>query len=92
MTRAFLLFVAAVAISSCGVVQNAVDCQSICNRYKTCFDANYDVGACADRCRTDSNNNPDYEAESKACSDCIDDKSCASSTFTCATSCGTIVP
>ncbi len=77
--------------SSCDPVA-AVDCDAICNRYKSCFDSDYDTVACASRCRTDAKNDSDYKHKVDVCSACIDDQSCSSATFDCAGDCGDIVP
>lgn len=82
---------AAALLGSCGV-DNAFDCQSVCDRYQTCFDSDYDVGACAARCRDASDDDNDYEREADVCNACIDERSCGSATFNCAGSCGSIVP
>jgi len=81
-----------VLVGGCGAINNAVDCQAICNRYQSCFNSSYDTGACASRCRTDSANDPDYQHKATVCSACIDQQSCTSATFSCSGSCGTIVP
>jgi hypothetical protein len=78
-------------ISGCGV-GNAIDCHSICDRYKGCFDSSYNVDACASRCRTDSAKDSDYQRKADMCNTCIDERACTSATFNCATSCGSIVP
>jgi hypothetical protein len=90
-----LMIAGAIALGSlfgCGAVQNAVDCNGICNRYKTCFDSNYDVDKCESNCRDNANSNANYMTDVSDCNNCIDDKSCASATFTCATPCSTVVP
>jgi hypothetical protein len=78
-------------IPACNQADNAVDCNGICNRYQTCFDAKYDSGACQDRCRDDADTQG-YATKADACVTCISDKSCASATFECATQCAGIVP
>ena len=78
-------------ITGCGSVENAIDCNAICNRYKSCYDQSYDVGACDSKCRDDANADKDYMRKADACNDCLGDKSCATS-FTCATQCAGIVP
>lgn len=78
--------------AACDPIDNAVDCDAICNRYKTCFDSNYDVSACASRCRTDAKNDRDYAHKVDQCSACIDSQSCAASTFSCGADCDNIVP
>jgi hypothetical protein len=78
--------------SGCAEVKNAYDCNHICNRYKDCFDANYDVGACEDRCKTHANNDTAYANKAEACQTCEDDASCAGAAFGCAGDCIGIVP
>jgi hypothetical protein len=89
-----LLIVAAVMLgtSGCRQVENAIDCHGICNRYKDCFDHNYDDDACEDRCEDAANDNKDYMRKADACNDCLGDKSCASATFNCIDECAGIVP
>lgn len=71
---------------------NAVDCNNICERYKECYDADYDTGACVDRCLDDADTEG-YATKADACDACLDDqKSCAAQTFACATQCADIVP
>jgi hypothetical protein len=80
------------AVTSCDEVDEAFDCQSVCSRYRDCFDSNYDVGACRADCRARADNDPSVKAAADTCEACLDDMSCASSTFNCASSCGAIVP
>ena len=85
-------FVGIIGCSAADEVDNAVDCQSICDRYKSCFDSDYDVGACAERCRDNSNEDKDFQRKANVCNACIDDRSCSSATFGCATDCAGVVP
>ncbi|MDB4980785.1 MAG: hypothetical protein JWM82_1537 [Myxococcales bacterium] len=75
----------------CGAVDAAFDCQQVCTKYHDCFDGNYDIGKCRDRCRTSSANDSTVRAKADACESCIEGKSCVGS-FPCALDCGTIVP
>jgi hypothetical protein len=84
--------IAGALATGCGSVENAIDCHGICARYQTCFDSKYDVDACTSRCRDNAGKDPQYSREADSCNDCIDDKSCASATFTCGTDCAGIVP
>lgn len=86
-----LLLGAALTPAGCGDVDAAFDCQAVCSRYAECYDKNYDVGACRDRCRAEAKHDPDIKAKADACEDCIDGMSCAGATFSCASSCGTIL-
>ncbi len=81
-----------VGLLGCGPIDAAIDCHAICLRYQACFDAQYDVGACESRCRSNSANDTDYRHKADMCSACIDDRSCASATFSCPTECLTVVP
>jgi hypothetical protein len=82
----------ALLVLGCGKIDNAIDCHQVCDRYRDCYDAKYDVDACADRCRDASSKDSDYQSKADQCEACIGSKSCAAATFQCATSCGSIVP
>lgn len=86
-----LLFLSSLGFMStaCDEADQAIDCNQICNRYKDCFDADYDVGACVDRCEPMLDEDP-HAADD--CENCIDDRSCTGAAFNCATECGGIVP
>jgi hypothetical protein len=71
----------------CGDAEQAFDCQSVCSKYSDCFDKNYDVSSCRDRCR-----NKVSRDKADSCESCISDKSCAPAAFSCATECAGIVP
>ena len=78
---------------SCGETEEFVDCHKICDRYQECFDSNYDVSACRDRCETSSDNDPGFESKVDACESCIDDgQSCSGAAFNCSNECIGIVP
>jgi hypothetical protein len=77
---------------SCGAADELFDCQSVCSRYQSCFDKNYDVGACRSRCKENADKDRDFKRKADTCESCIDDRSCTEATFKCATSCGSIVP
>lgn len=80
------------AFSACGSIDAAVDCQGICNRYKDCFDKNYDVSACASRCRSNANADSTYKGKADSCKACIDGASCTAAVFTCSSNCAAVVP
>jgi hypothetical protein len=79
-------------LSSCDTVDAAFDCQSVCERYRDCFDKDYDVGACRSSCRTESANDSTVRSKADACEACIDDMSCSGAVFNCGQTCGAIVP
>lgn len=81
-----------VAGTACSSIDNAIDCNSICKRYADCFNSAYDVSACESRCKSNSQNDADYQNKVNTCSACIDDRSCSSATFNCAGNCSNVVP
>jgi hypothetical protein len=88
-----LLIVAATFLGSgCRHIENAIDCHGICDRYKSCWDHNYDVDACTNRCEDTANDNKDYMRRADACNDCLGNKDCATATFSCVDECAGIVP
>jgi hypothetical protein len=94
---ASLIFVAALLAavgcsSTVDEVTNKIDCHSVCSRYADCFNMDYDVDGCSDKCENSADNDNDRQRKLKACDDCIDDRSCTSATFNCADDCAGIVP
>ena len=77
---------------SCDAADEAFDCQQVCSRYHDCYDQSYDVGKCRDSCRARAASDPSVKQAADTCESCIGDKSCASATFECGTSCSNIVP
>ena len=87
---ALLLF--SVVAVNCDTVETAFDCQSVCTRYRDCYDSSYNVDNCRSSCRSRAASDPSVKQAADTCEACIGDKSCLSATFTCAGSCGNIVP
>jgi hypothetical protein len=87
-----VLCLSAFGCSAADKVQNKISCSDVCNRYKDCFNKDYDVDACTSRCETNANNSEDKDRTLDMCNTCIGDRSCASSVFNCADDCGGIVP
>jgi hypothetical protein len=91
------LFGASVGTTGCDpedtvdAVDAKIDCASICNRYKDCFDSSYDTESCRSKCEDNSKADSSYDAKAEACDNCLDDASCAES-FSCADRCLNIVP
>lgn len=73
-------------------VESEVDCYGICQRYADCFDEDYDVSACQDRCEDGVDRGDLTMEEVDECYECIDDRSCAEGTLSCTTECLDIVP
>lgn len=80
------------SLVGCGAVQNAEYCDTICNRYKTCFDSTYDTNVCETRCRDNANSDSGFMTKVDTCNSCISDKDCAAATFNCGSECSGIVP
>ena len=77
---------------SCDSLDTAFDCESVCSRYRDCYDANYDVGRCRESCRSRAASDPNVKGAADTCEACIGDMSCVSATFQCGSSCSSIVP
>jgi hypothetical protein len=90
--KKLLTLLGLVTMFGCSSIDNVIDCHKICDRYQSCFDKSYDTDACADRCHDQSSQDPNYQDKANQCEACIDDKSCASATFNCASECAGIVP
>jgi hypothetical protein len=73
-------------------VTNTIDCQTVCERYADCFNADYDVDGCIDRCQNSADADAERQRRLRTCDDCIDDRSCTAATFSCADECVGIVP
>jgi len=72
-------------------IKNTITCADVCDRYKDCFDANYDVEGCTDRCENEATADEEKEDKLEACDDCIENRSCASAVFSCTTECAGII-
>lgn len=90
-TRASLV-IAALLLGACQPIDAAFDCDTICTRYKTCFDGDYNVETCATRCRDNAKADTKFYNAVNTCEACITDRACASATFTCGSDCGQVVP
>ncbi len=91
---AILALISTFALPSCSAadkVQNKVSCSTVCNRYKDCFDSNYDVGKCTDNCESQADTNGDKDRKLDECNSCIGGQSCTGAAFNCATQCSGII-
>lgn len=73
-------------------IKNEVTCHDVCQRYSDCFDKDYDVDDCTDRCENKATPDEEKEAQLEKCNACLDKASCASSVFSCGTDCLDFVP
>jgi hypothetical protein len=87
-----LPFAFAISSAGCDSVDRIYDCSSICNKYKDCADADYDVSACASECREKAADSESFEDKADDCQACVDDRSCVGAAFNCASECIGIVP
>lgn len=82
------------AIAACGAadeVENKITCRQVCDRYKECFDSDYDVNDCADSCEDEANSDEDKDQRLESCDACIDDRSCSEAVFNCTTECAGVI-
>lgn len=82
---------AAITASCADDVEEAFNCQQICQRYDDCVDDDYDVTACIDRCEENADADEDFAERADACEACLDDRSCGES-FPCVDECIGVVP
>lgn len=82
----------AVTTPGCDTADRIYDCTSICNKYKDCADADYDVSECVSSCEDQASESEAFEDQADECQACIDDRSCVGSVFNCADECIGIVP
>jgi hypothetical protein len=61
-------------------VTNTIDCHSVCKRFADCYNHDYDVDGCTDKCENNADASDARQTKLKQCSNCIDDRSCASAT------------
>ena len=72
-------------------VTSTVDCQKVCKHYADCFDSDWDVDGCRDRCEDRADSSEAHETQLEQCENCMDDLSCTES-FTCADECAGVIP
>ena len=76
--------------SAVGGCDQVADCASVCERYQSCFDAEYDVDSCKTRCN-DNASDPEFRAHTNSCDACINVRDCADTVFACASDCGDVI-
>jgi hypothetical protein len=65
-----------------------VDCEDACDRYRDCYDDDFDVMTCRSRCRSARERDPRSTHE---CEACLDGRTCAKS-LECLSGCRGILP
>ena len=78
---ALAIAVCSAAFSSCDSADTAFDCQSVCSRYRDCYDPNYNVGQCRESCRARAANDPNVKGAADTCEACIGGMSFSTSTL-----------
>jgi len=90
------LAIAGFAIVDCSStvdeVTTRIDCRTVCKRYADCFQSDYDVDGCSDKCDNSGEADAERQRRLKMCDACIDEPSCTAATFNCADACAGIVP
>ena len=92
MLKRLLLTFAVLMVSGCRVFDSAADCHNICKRYHDCFDQNYGIQSCEERCRDNANSDSSYYQKVDNCDACMDNNTCSSALFTCSAQCLGVVP
>ena len=73
-------------------IDESVDCQDICDRYRSCYDADYDTGACRGRCEALVDADGGRPGAADDCDACMNDRDCTTTAFACSVECAGIVP
>lgn len=81
-----------IGASACGKFDAKLDCDAICERYRSCFDTDYNVSSCSDRCQDSANADDNFDRKVEICDTCIDGISCTATAFECAADCSSIIP
>lgn len=92
MMKIFTAVAVVMTLVACNDIESRVECVAICDKYSECYDSDYDVDGCAEECTDKYDADEDFIEDIDACDNCVDDKSCAESTFACAADCAGIVP
>ena len=67
-----------VGAGGCDETQNAFNCSDLCNRYRDCFDHNYNTSACSSRCQDLANNSQNFDERANSCQNCMRATLCGS--------------
>jgi hypothetical protein len=86
------LTLSGIGCSSADAIKNNFTCHDVCQRYADCFNANYDVSGCEDRCKNTADDSNTKQGLLDDCHACIGDKSCVGDIASCSSTCGNFVP
>jgi hypothetical protein len=93
----FRLSLVLVGVAALGVptaCDNFTDCATVCQSYAACFDDDYDVAGCRERCAEKSgadNGGEEFTHQVNLCEACIDDQDCVADLFGCGSDCDGII-
>lgn len=73
-------------------IANTYNCARVCDRYRDCFDSDYDAQTCAENCENKADDDTEYANTVNSCEACIDSRSCSETLFPCASECSSVVP
>ena len=89
-TAAATIGVFAIAVA-CGPIDNAADCDNACSTYANCYDSDFDVESCRDRCIDKSSGDEDFTKQVNSCDACIQTNDCVENVFECNTECDDVI-
>ena len=67
------------------------DCRQVCDEYKDCYEKDFDADACSSECIDESIRSTDFQKQVDDCEECMDDETCLSGVFACASECGPVI-
>ncbi len=73
------------ATFGCDEVDEAFDCQAICNEYQDCYDASLNVDTCIDDCFDAIDADASLDTDADQCRDCIENAACTDISSECPT-------
>ncbi len=80
------------AATSCGGFDATAECQTACDRYASCNDAEFDAGACTEACADQAVGDADFQTRVNTCDACVEDSDCVEGEeFGCAEDCAGII-
>ncbi len=72
-------------------IDQSVDCNDICNRYRDCYDSAYDTGAWRSHCENYVLGDGGHGDQANQCDMCLDPRSCTTVAFACSSQCMNII-
>ncbi|AKV00288.1 hypothetical protein AKJ09_06951 [Labilithrix luteola] len=78
-------------LPACTNIETSIDCGTLCDRQRSCYQSNLDRNVCRDRCNDLADDNHTFRDQASDCSDCIAKRStCAAVTDRCETVCAPV--